>query len=535
MRALRRRTPRLETAAGLAACLALGLLLRAPAAHIPLERDEGEYAYIAQDWLDGHVPYADTFDQKPPGAFAAYAAIFATLGRSPAAIHWGAELWTLGTLVLLFGAGAALYSPLAGLLAAAFGAWLTTAPCFRANAANTELFMLLPLTGAFWAALAAEAGEPLSFAFIAGLLSGGAVLFKQVALVNAVVLLFFVARVQRGRGPRLAAFGAGFAAALLPVAACFAAAGAWAPFFDCVVRYNLSSYVRQVPLLQYPALLAAALGPILKEGWGAIALAACGLTLGAPAAANPRARRIAGAWLAASALGAAAGGYFREHYFLQLVPALALLAARGAERLAARFKLGSGAAVGFALAAIAVGVLAAPRYYLSGTPEEKSRLLYGLNPFPESPELAGFIAARTEPDDQVFILGSEPQILFEARRRSAGRSIFAYPLMAPGDAGLARQQEALAEFDRAAPKIVATEYSSGAFLAGPDSSRLLFQELPRRLSESYRVVGLMVTDFERGENRLVLGEEAVALWEKTLGPRPGVASFIVWQRRPQAR
>jgi len=212
-----------------------------------------------------------------------------------------------------------------------------------------------------------------------------------------------------------------------------------------------------------------------------------------------------------------------------------LLAARGAERLAARFKRGRGAAVAFALAAIAAGVLAAPRYYLSGTPEEKSRLLYGLNPFPESPQIAGFIAARTAPDDPVFILGSEPQILFQARRRGAGRYIFAYPLMAPGEAGLARQHEALADFDRAAPQIVATEYSSGAFLAGPDSPRLLFDEVARRLKESYRLVGLMATDFERGQNRLVLGEDAVAQWEKTSGPRAGLASLLLWQRRPEPR
>ena len=55
----------------LAAVLLLGLSLRAPIADIFLERDEGGYAYVAQRWLKGEVPYQHSFDQKPPGVYAA--------------------------------------------------------------------------------------------------------------------------------------------------------------------------------------------------------------------------------------------------------------------------------------------------------------------------------------------------------------------------------------------------------------------------------------------------------------------------------
>lgn len=82
-----------------AAVLALALLLRAAGADVPLERDEGEYAYIAWQWLEGVVPYVEPFDQKPPAVFAAYALILATLGDSPSAIHWGAQLQLLGALL----------------------------------------------------------------------------------------------------------------------------------------------------------------------------------------------------------------------------------------------------------------------------------------------------------------------------------------------------------------------------------------------------------------------------------------------------
>src|SRR5260370_10944012 len=131
----------------LALVFGVSLLLRWPIAAIPLERDEGEYAYIAQRWLSGEVPYQGSFDQKPPGVFAVYATILRFAGTSPAAIQWAAQLYTLGTLALVFLLGRRLFSPLVGLLAALLTALLTTDAGMWCNAANTELFMLLPLTG----------------------------------------------------------------------------------------------------------------------------------------------------------------------------------------------------------------------------------------------------------------------------------------------------------------------------------------------------------------------------------------------------
>ena len=70
---------------------------RLPFISVPLERDEGEYAYIAQRMLEGDVPYRDAFNQKPPAVFVAYLGAFLLLGRSIEAIHAFAHLWTAVT------------------------------------------------------------------------------------------------------------------------------------------------------------------------------------------------------------------------------------------------------------------------------------------------------------------------------------------------------------------------------------------------------------------------------------------------------
>jgi hypothetical protein len=52
-----------------------------------------------------------------------------------------------------------------------------------------------------------------------------------------------------------------------------------------------------------------------------------------------------------------------------------------------------------------------------------------VNPFPESVTAAKYIAEHTEKDDRILILGSESEIPFYARRRSATPFVYIYPLM----------------------------------------------------------------------------------------------------------
>ena len=59
--------------------------------------------------------------------------------------------------------------------------------------------------------------------------------------------------------------------------------------------------------------------------------------------------------------------------------------------------------------------------------------------------IADQIRRNSRPDDRVFVVGSEPQILFLAGRRSATRYIFFYPLTGDYPDARERQQEAIDE------------------------------------------------------------------------------------------
>src|SRR5690242_16142033 len=82
---------------------------------MPLERDEGEYAYAGQLMLQGVPPYREAYNMKLPGTYAAYAVIMAVLGQTPSGIHLGLALVNGACILLVFLLGCRLLDDAAGV------------------------------------------------------------------------------------------------------------------------------------------------------------------------------------------------------------------------------------------------------------------------------------------------------------------------------------------------------------------------------------------------------------------------------------
>jgi hypothetical protein len=67
----------------------LSIAIRIRLLGVPLERDEGEYAYAGQLILQGVPPYTLAYNMKFPGTYAAYAAIMSIFGQTITGIHLG--------------------------------------------------------------------------------------------------------------------------------------------------------------------------------------------------------------------------------------------------------------------------------------------------------------------------------------------------------------------------------------------------------------------------------------------------------------
>jgi hypothetical protein len=85
-----------------AAAIGFSALVRLRLADMPLERDEGEYAYAAQLTLQGIPPYQLAFTAKLPGTHLIYALFLAALGQTEQAVRLGLLLVNAASVVLVF-------------------------------------------------------------------------------------------------------------------------------------------------------------------------------------------------------------------------------------------------------------------------------------------------------------------------------------------------------------------------------------------------------------------------------------------------
>jgi hypothetical protein len=480
----------------LAAC-ALFLALRIPYLELPLERDEGEYAYVAQHLLAADfVPYRDAFVHKPPGVFLVYLAALKTTGESVRGIRLFALLWMGATLLLVALLARQLAGPLAGALAAFAFAAVHAAPSLLGPTANTEMLLLLPLVASFVLVLRAGESRRATTWAAAGALAAAACWLKPLAVPHALLLVGYAAAggplspgvrpPARRRLRWLAALAGGALLTSLPVFGYFAVRGALYPFLDAVFLYNVSYAGAVTP--------AAGLANLLRElrvqlpGFWSVWLLA-GLALAGPWALAGRMRTWLGLWLLVCFAGISFGLHYRAHYFVVWVPALCVLAGLAADRALVRSQISAGAraaAVTLLLVVIAGPAVGSHLDYLKAeSPAAISRMLYGLNPFAEAEEIAAAIRRIAGPEESVFIAGSEPQILFHARRRSATRYILTYPLMSGDPRARHRQAEALEELRRARPAALLVVRIPTSHLRHPEAPGDLLRGAMALAHESY--------------------------------------------------
>jgi hypothetical protein len=313
----------------------------------------------------------------------------------------------------------------------------------------------------------------------------------------------------------------------------FAAARALAPFLDAVFLHNLA-YTQSSSLAEGLVSLLMTLRlqlPSFALIWG---LALAGWLL--PGSAPGRVRAALAAWWLASFAGATIGLHFRPHYFLQTLPALAALAGIGAAGLAEKLSRRRGARPGLASGALAALLVAAALVVhrpllLADSPSVVSRRIYGLNPFPEAALIADQIRRSSGPQDRVFVVGSEPQILFLANRRSATRYIFFYPLTGDYPDARARQQEAIDEVRAARPLYIVWVDVVTSLQRTPRSLPLVFDATLDLIARDYQLELIAHVDASLGTYRILRGQQARSWVRETLASQSEPLPLLALYRR----
>jgi hypothetical protein len=455
--------------------------------NFPLERDEGEYAYAGQLMLQGIPPYQLAYNMKFPGAYAAYAVIMALFGQTPAGIHFGVLCLTTLTALMLFWLGKQILDWTAGMIAATFYTVMAASPSMLGLAGHATHFAAFFATAGLWAMWRTRQNGHGLIVMTSGFLFGTAILMKQPAALIALwaAMAFAVTHFRRTETPigkrlgAIATFGVGI---ILPFALCCLVlwlAGVFEKFWFWTIDYA-RQYASIVPITESPRFFRAGAGRVVAANFSLWLVAAGGLVLMWFDKRLQKDRVWLLGFSLASALSVCPGFYFRKHYFLLMLPALALLAGCAVSGLR-RFwnessrpsQLGNWPVWGYGLM-IAATMLVNRDIWFVQTPTQVARTTYGVDPFPEAQLAASYIRANSSPEAHVAILGSEPEIYFLSRRHSATGYIYTYGLMEPQPFARQMQGEMIREIETDAPKFVVFADNIMSWWRYPDSDLGIF-------------------------------------------------------------
>ena len=482
--------------------LVFSLCIRLPFVGVPLERDEGVRAVIAQGMLDGQLPYADLYTNKPPGVLFIYALIFSLLGTSVEAIHLGLYLFSLAAVVLLFVLGLRLTGSRLAAFVAAFAFSVTSmSPRVYGTAANLEQFMALPIVlGALllWRGLERRS---LSYLFLSGACAGGAMLIKQAGVFTMLFLLGVAAyELLALRACTLRRFAL-MTLALVGGAALVLGAALLYPWARGILGPALRwTFVVTLPYVLEPSFSApkflAVTESIVGEHPLVYALAAIGL--GAALARPSRTHGILLSWTVLSACSLLPGMRFIRHYYILLLLPVSLASGIGARVLLTYLaKLRAPALRAAAFGALAVVAIVFPvraymPYVAAPDADAMSRLNHPYSFFPEARTAGAYIGRRTTPEETILVAGNEPEIYHYAQRRSATRHIGFFYLF-KGYAGEgAMQREAYDEILRNNPAYIVRFYGPPSFEIEPGADTYLLRSLDQLVSSRYALDGIGV-------------------------------------------
>jgi hypothetical protein len=459
----------------------------------PLERDEGEYAYAGQLMLQGIPPYELAYNMKFPGTYGAYALIMAIFGQSIAGIHLGFLIVNAGTIVLVYLLGKRLFATAAGVAAGAAYALLSISASVMGTQAHATHFVVAAAIGGTVLLLRGIDTGRSSTLVWSGLLYGIAILMKQHGLLFAGFggLVLMWTQFRAGWVAMLRKLALFFCGASLPLAATGLAlwwAGVFHKFWFWTVTYA-RDYVLETSFSEGVDTFRSVFPSIVGPNLAIWIVAAAGLVLIWWRKEDRASATIVTGLLLFSFLAVCPGLYFRGHYFVLMLPAVALLAGAAVD-CSQRLLPSPIWSYGLFGAALLVSVLLQQQFLFQMSPLEVSRAMYGPNPFPEAIQVADYIRGHSAKDSRIAVLGSEPEIPFYANRHSATGYIYTYALMEPQPFALTMQNELIHDLETSQPEYVVVVGPNSSWLRTPESPGRIFEWWSTYGTQHYKVVGI---------------------------------------------
>jgi hypothetical protein len=397
----------------------------------------------------------------------------AALGQTIPAIHTGLLLVNAGAILLIYLIGKRLFSIPAGLAACAAYALLSVGEGVLGTQAHATHFVVLPALAGLWLLLRYLHSARLATLFASGMLFGLAYLMKQHGLFFGVFAAVYLLAIRQWK--KLPVFLGGAVTPFALTCLVLWRAGVFGRFWFWTFTYA-SRYVSENSLQDGAIALAGTFGPLLIQSGALWAFAAGGLILAL------RARRfLVPALLLFSSAAVAPGLFFRPHYVVLMLPAIALLAgACVRDRVS----------VTLFAAALALSLFVQRDFLFRMSPSEISQELYTQDPFNAAIPVSAYIRDHTQPHELIAVLGSEPEIYFYSHRHSATAFLYTEPLIEPQPFAQQMQNEMIADLEHNEPAYIVRFPIAETLELGAPSPAHIFEWWKDYGPKHYRLAGI---------------------------------------------
>ncbi len=482
------------------------LIVRWNLLSIPMERDEGIYAYFGQLVLEGKTPYLDFHEFKFPGIYYAYAILVAIFGKTVEGLHVAFLLLNLATVYFLFAIGKKMFNAFTGVLTATSYALLSLGYRTQGFTVQSEhLITFFVAVGIYlllkyfegkkvWAVVFAGVCLCLSF-----LIKSNGVFFILFGGLFLVSYHFF----QKEKDWKLLIksvllYSAGVFGTFGVVCAAMAMQGALGAMFYWTVEAP-KNYLTAMSFSQGMTQFSNLFSLIVPSYWPFWLLAALSL-IGIWASSVERYIKVGLFTFALlSFLAITPGLHFYAHYWIMLMPCIALLFGAFFYILNEKLQPVLGHStfltlVGVAVLLVIFNIQQNRSYYFSPDYKRILREAYGMSPFYEDMEIANFLNKRKKEGDQMMLFGSEPQLyVYTDMRCPSKHAYFSYLMYDKEDPMVAQAiKEFKQDIEKANPRFLVVFKNKFSILPRKNSDMTLYNWLGGLVQQrQYRRIGIV--------------------------------------------
>jgi hypothetical protein len=482
-------------------------LIRIRILGVPLERDEGEYSYIGQLILQGIPPYKIAYNMKFPGTYYMYAFFMSIFGQTLEAVHIGLLIVNLASILLLFLLVKKLLNNYAAIVASASFALLTLNFSIFGFAAHATHFVILWVLAGTLCLYKAGIENKHKYYLPSGFLLGLVPIMKQPGIFFCffgglfLIIIFFINR--KGNIKLLlrmfAMFIIGSIIPFITLIIFLKLYGVFDKFWYWTIEYALT-YENQTNLKDGITLFINTLRSLQNGFYLIWIFALSGIIV---LFLHPKLRQdfrylFIMLFFIFSFLSICPGLYFREHYFVTLMPAISILFCvfidylRELSKAKTNLKLLKYLSYALFIISMTIVVVTQFNYFFQLSTNEISKAAFTNNPFGESLPIAEYIKANSKLEDKIAILGSEPQICFYANRHSASGYIYTYSLMEIQKNSLQMQKEMVNEIESALPKYLVYIHVPTSWHMNPNSETYIMKWVyPFLKKNQYQLKGIV--------------------------------------------